>query len=213
MNNEDAVSTQCDLVIYDRNYTPLFTDDLSQRFFPVETCIGIGEVKSVLSKKDLKRALNKLAKNKMLRDKQDEKGASIVQKSHVNEYGSGHGYDQLFSFLICEKLDFNTDNILQELDSFYEEGLPPKFKHNVILSLEDGLFTYYMKVNEKSMTVQYPVMFKNQYKNIHIQDKDVFVPFKSFLSYLYNSVQSATILVPDLVNYMGGCENQILSFE
>ena len=60
INSNDNVSSQCDIVIFDSNHTPLFESGKKQRFFPIETVVAIGEVKSTLSKKEFKIALNKL---------------------------------------------------------------------------------------------------------------------------------------------------------
>ena len=65
---KDNVSTQCDIIIYYKNVTPLIESSELQKFFPIETVIGVGEVKSTLSKKQFKEALNKLADVKMLRE-------------------------------------------------------------------------------------------------------------------------------------------------
>lgn len=63
----NKISTQCDIIIYDRENTPLIQNGDKQRFFPVETVVGLEEVKSILSKNDFKKAINKLVKNKALR--------------------------------------------------------------------------------------------------------------------------------------------------
>lgn len=46
VNASGKVSTQCDLIIYDKNEMPTLESDYGQRFFPVEAVIGVGEVKS-----------------------------------------------------------------------------------------------------------------------------------------------------------------------
>lgn len=56
----EGISTQCDIVIYDKISTPFFEDG-SAKFFPMETVVAIGEVKSDLNKTELATALNKLA--------------------------------------------------------------------------------------------------------------------------------------------------------
>ena len=55
INSYDEISTQCDIVIYDLNNTPLIQDSSNNRFFPVESVIGIGEIKSKLTIKKLRR--------------------------------------------------------------------------------------------------------------------------------------------------------------
>ena len=46
LNSINEVSTQCDIVIYDKNVTPLIRSNELQRFYPVETVCSVGEIKS-----------------------------------------------------------------------------------------------------------------------------------------------------------------------
>lgn len=63
ITSKDTVSTQCDIVIYDNNTIPLIQDN-SVKFFPVETVVGIGEIKSSLNKTQFKETLQKWQKTK-----------------------------------------------------------------------------------------------------------------------------------------------------
>jgi hypothetical protein len=212
VNNNNEISTQCDLVVYDKLYTPLINDDINQRFFPVETCVAIGEVKSVLDKGQFIAALNKLSKVKTLRDHIKEPGV-IRSKFNVEYNPNVNHYDQLISFIICEKLSFNLDNIENEINGFYESTILSRHKHNLILSIEDGLFTYYSEQENNTVTIQYPELNGNLMKNLRILDDDLYTPYKLFMSYMYNSITSTTVLLPDMLQYMGSCDNQILKFE
>ena len=51
INAKDECSKQCDIIIFDKESTPIIKDD-RHRFFPVEGVVGIGEIKSTLSKSD-----------------------------------------------------------------------------------------------------------------------------------------------------------------
>lgn len=136
INDDDKVSTQSDIIIFDSNSTPLIENSERQRFFPVETIAAIGEVKSNLTKSALKEALNKLAKNKQLREK--IKSPSKIKRDHEGGFDpKNYSYDSLFSFLICNKLDFDISNICNEINGFYDQEIQPWHKHNLILSIED----------------------------------------------------------------------------
>ena len=54
----NEVSTECDIIIYDRQNTPLIEDSQKNTFFPVETVCGIVEVKSDLCEVDFRKALS-----------------------------------------------------------------------------------------------------------------------------------------------------------
>src|ERR1700748_1622761 len=48
INDVGDISTQCDIIVYDKNATPLIENTERQRFYPVETVSSIGEIKSDL---------------------------------------------------------------------------------------------------------------------------------------------------------------------
>lgn len=212
VNNSKEISTQCDIVIFDKDCTPLITDYNNNQFYTVETVAAIGEVKSILSKQDFKTAINKLAKCKKIRE--NIKEPSIFRQKQKLEYNpKNNHYDNIISFLICEKLDFDTSSLLGELSSLYESDIEPVYRHNMILSFNDGLYTYYHKESEKSTTIQYPVLRDFKLKNFHVSDTDKYIPFKLFSSYLFFSLLSVTILFPDLIQYLGSFDSQILKYE
>ncbi|WML34446.1 DUF6602 domain-containing protein [Clostridium sp. OS1-26] len=140
LNPQDEVSTQIDILIYDFNNTPLIEIDENTKFFPTETVIGIGEIKSTLDKNALFEALIKLAKNKAIRKIQNP--CRLVSKT-TGELNYNNPYELPFSFLICESIKNFNSNIIDEIESFYEKnGIESCFKHNAILSINDGLFIY-----------------------------------------------------------------------
>jgi hypothetical protein len=126
---KDEVSTQCDIVIYNSSELPFLNDGISQ-FYPIESVLAIGEVKSDLDKKRFKEALVKLARNKMLQD--SRLGTEKKRKYSFKEN------DYLNTFLVCRKLTFNFDF---NFDEIYGD-IPCKYWHNCILSIEEGLLAY-----------------------------------------------------------------------
>lgn len=130
INSDDKVSTQCDVLVHKYNSKPLI-DGSYAKFFPVEDIVAICEIKSNLNKSNFKDALRKLASNKMLGDSR-----KIVKHRPEVEVGN---YYPIPSFLICNKLNFNLNEI-NFLDIY--EGIPKAYWHNCILSLEDAVITY-----------------------------------------------------------------------
>ena len=120
---DNIISTQCDIVIFDSTHTPLFESGKKQRFFPIETVAAIGEVKSNLTKLQLKDALNKLARIKaMRRDTFEANIVSRVSKEQFQDYK--HPYDQIFSFLICNSLNFsNCKDLVAEFKTLYDSDI------------------------------------------------------------------------------------------
>ena len=44
-----SISTQCDLIIYDASNSKFLQDESQQRFFPIESVVAVGEIKSILN--------------------------------------------------------------------------------------------------------------------------------------------------------------------
>ena len=133
---KDNHSTQCDVVVFNKENTPFITDN-KQRFFPIESVISLIEVKSVLSKSDFKTALIKLSNIKKLR----EDISNTPSLRNGESFNTNNELNHFFTILICEKLDF----IINDLDMLFNEiyiGIDRKYWHNIILSLDDGVITY-----------------------------------------------------------------------
>ncbi|MDO9325470.1 MAG: hypothetical protein Q7T80_10995 [Methanoregula sp.] len=197
INTHNEISTQCDVIIYDPQNTPLIQDNALQTFYPVETIVSIGEIKSKLSKTKFIEALRKLAKIKEMREKIKNPAILFSDPSRVYNPKNYH-YDQIFTFLICEKLDFDYKKIVDEFDSIYE-GIALTNRHNLILSIEDGLICYYDGI--KSM--MYPMHRGKQLKNRIIISDAKIQYFKMFASYFFIGTSGTTILYPDISDYMG----------
>jgi hypothetical protein len=120
INSDEERGTQCDVIIYEENIAP-FIDDGITNFFPIEIVKSFGEVKSSLSKADLKDALIKLANNKML-----------FKNSNTP-----------FTFLVCKSIERSAWLDPNELIKMYG-SIERKYWHNLILSIDDGIFTYYI---------------------------------------------------------------------
>ena len=212
-SSKDDISTQCDIIISHKSYSPLIKDSDNTQFFPIEPVVGIGEVKSVLSKENLKEALNKLAKSKKLKELCIQKESSIVKQRYKMEYDPAKNqYDLPVTFLICEKFDFNIANLHNELNQLYLKDILPRHKHNFLLSIKDGLFTYYDRNSSYSTTIQYPVLNGNILKNLLIKESNN-ISIKLFASFLAFSIQNATVFEPYLVDYLSDFDGQILNFE
>jgi hypothetical protein len=193
VNNE--VSTQCDLIIYDGFHTPLIQTKEFQRFFPVETVCAVGEVKSKLNFNQLNEALIKLSKVKLLAEYC--KSTTAIYKSNNSKYSpQTNPRDQIITFLICQKLDFN----IERLSQLYDSNIEHRLKHNMILSLDDGLVLY--KLGENGMHV-FPIMEKKILETrIYPKEHGKYDYFKVFANYLFEATTFATILYPEFSDYM-----------
>jgi hypothetical protein len=88
---------------------------------------------------------------------------------------------------------------LNEITSIYDDSIKYRHKHNIILSIEDGIILYEI---EKRMHI-YPVINNNvlldaQYSKSHSD----YEYFKIFAHYLFEATTHTTILYPEFSDYM-----------
>ena len=197
------VSTQCDIVIFDSRMTPLYQEGDRQRFYPVESVFCIGEVKSTLSKQELADALNKLAAVKAL-------GERIVHPAIPGRNQNApfdpvnHPYDLFPSILICQKLDFALANIENEIDGLYDSSIQHRHKHNMILSIEDGLLSYFdMTDTNLPYSRLRGVDLKHRFT---YPDTNKYVHMKLFGSYMFMLTANKTLLYPEFSDYIGNID-------
>lgn len=215
ITSKDDVSTQCDIIIYDCNESPIVEDNLAQ-FFLVETVAAIGEVKSKLSKSQMKEALLKLAKNKALGER--VRGGKPLKLDSTKTYSpltqSSH---QISTFLICNKFDFKIESL--NFNSIYRDT-PFHLRHDFILSLHDGIIVYEAnhskfpidKQNDlksmgfdisKNSIENHPIKFgeKLDMKFYEIQDDHPLDPVKFFLNFIYQVSRNKKFATTSLEDY------------
>ncbi len=199
INTANKVSTQCDIVVYDSSVTPLIQAGDRQRFFPVETVCAVGEVKSKLDRAGLKEALNKLARTKKLAEY--VKNPSVIRREAEGQYmPSTYARDQIVTFLICQKIE----GVLPNPRSLYDVEVEDRHRHNMILSIEDGLFLYGLNgMPPYDGMHAYPVMggsvLPDSVMRAETHGDDA---FRVFAHYLFQSVTHTTVLFPEMSDYM-----------
>jgi len=141
INSFDDISTQCDIIIYDAQNTPLLENNQRQRFFPVETIVAVGEIKSGMAPVDrteLKTIVNKLAKIRQMKKLQGTP-RSVNNSSHT--FSERHPSDSITTFLICNDIT-KKEEIAKEMSELYDS----KYNYNDYLSfalfLSSGLLSH-----------------------------------------------------------------------
>lgn len=196
INSDNKISKQCDIIIYDRDNTPQIQNMNEQLFFPIETVAVVGEVKSDINGvAKLNTHLEKLSEVKKLREgvKFPKPYFRIFQEKYNPALNP---FDNVFTFIICNKLNMNlTQNPIN-----YECEL--RHKHNLVLSLQDGLLTYGPK-NEPS-NVPFPFGRDEIYYERFIKDDGEELPahIGIFLSSLHTALISITLLEIDMALYL-----------
>lgn len=200
INDIGEISTQIDIIIYDKSNTPLIQNNEMQRFFPVETVVGIVEVKSDLNKIQFKEALNKLSKNKILKEKMSN--PSIIKRDNPGSFSpENYIYDNIFSILICNKLNFDLSNIANEIDDFYDPEILTRQKHNLIISLENGIIAYF---DENGKTLMHPLFWGKKLKNRFIKPPTTNpnLHLKVAGSYIFMGTVGGSVYYPEITDYL-----------
>ncbi|EPE2694730.1 DUF6602 domain-containing protein [Vibrio alginolyticus] len=131
VNDEGKVSTQCDLIIYDKNEMPILESDYGQRFFPVEAVVGVGEVKSKITcVSDLNKYLEKLSSVACLKNEIYE-AVKVNDLSH--KFSPVNPKDGIFTFIVCAEFAFNLS-----IDKIVETHALMN-RVNCVLSVKDGI--------------------------------------------------------------------------
>lgn len=226
INSNGNNSTQCDIIIYDKTVTPLIKDENNNKFFPVESVVAVGEVKSTLDLSKLKESLTKLAKVKSFRDSLYLPSFiySLRNKVLPDEYKpETDEFDQIITFIICEKFNFSIDKTpLTDIVCCYNESKPKRpfcHRHNMVLSLDNGLLTYvtdqgviypfpsklidYIELDEKGNIYKQTVKPKLlNYRFIRPMKDDSIEHIRHFTSILHTALVSVSVLFPDLGKYI-----------
>jgi hypothetical protein len=138
-----------------------------------------------------------------------ELSKSFVLKSDNNEFNPIDNHtDQLVTFLICQKLNFKLDELVDEISSFYD-GTIAQERHNLVLSIEDGLLLYSSNGN----TIPYPNVDGEPLKNRFISSNADEIHFKIFCSNLFLLTSSSTILFPEIAEYIGSGSAPVTHFD
>ena len=198
ITNLGDVSSQCDVIIFDRSKTPSIVTESHQRFFPVESVVAVGEVKSnVGSGSSLIGFLSKLAKIKALRERITNPSP---YRSHENRSYEPHRhpFDQMFTFLICNKFAFDPKSIKLE----YDKQTPVRFRHNLVLSITDGLYCYGTIGGPPNIPYPNTADTEHLIQWISAGNDELPSHIGIFLSYLYNALNVVTLLEPDMALYL-----------
>ena len=210
VNALGETSGQIDLVIYDPSLTPPLESKNRQRFFPVETVITAGEVKSDVDKGQFKDGLIRLAKVKEMRSNLPNEASAAVRWHELarHEYDpEGIPFDQVFTFLICNRIKFSLRhdlNFPSILDEIYE-SVAYEHRHSSVLSIEDGLLHYIFEFPEGEFAdCAFPVQpirkIPNRNKWVHGHNDD-YAHFKFFSTGLFLHAVHCTVGYVNLLEY------------
>ena len=129
INKHDEISSQCDIIIYDKNKMPSVSTG-KNKIFLAEAVSGVVEVKSSITSTELKEALHKLSKIKKYKHQQ------VRNVPHTP-------LSDMFSAVVMYDYKSSIDNLTTFIDELvYDSSTNPRNKHNVIIDLKNGIIGY-----------------------------------------------------------------------
>ena len=193
------ISHQCDIIIYHKTYTPYFHTPEGQRFFPIESVIAVGEVKSKVTGIILDDALTKLCNIKKMRDNISHASIAFCRPSQERKFNTTlHLRDQVITFLLCDEFDCSNDIVVERMKKNYNGSLP-RHRVNLLTSIHNGTCLY--KDSNKKQWM-YPIDKDGKELPLQLVLPDNVSHIAVFVRYLILLIEDTTVLYPELTEHL-----------
>ncbi len=217
---DGSVSHQCDVIVYSPHYAPVLRLSEEQRFFPIESVVAVGEIKSVINGDVLRDAVGKLVRVKEMRLSLSVIEIDDPQVARATGGGAfdpeWNPWDQVGTFIIGERTAVSQETVTAIVREA-TRGRSPSLRVNLIASIEDYC-TFYRSAPREGYHFDpahdawdnppmYPVE-KNTARARLLQFAPPLEPgalnhLKDLLRYLLVLINDVPILYPDLQRYFG----------
>ena len=203
IGQNDEVSHQCDLIIYHKEFTPYFHTPEEQRFFPVESVIAVGEIKSKIDGVTLDDALSKLARVKMMRESVIDSPIARCRPHESRVYSpSIYLRDQLVTFLIGDEFVCGNNVLSERIKKPWEASLP-RHRVNLVATINSGTCAYKDNNDKPWMYPTDPSGAELPVRLITSQPGK-YGHLALFLRYLMLLIEDSTVLYPELTKHLSG---------
>lgn len=144
----------------------------------------------------------------------------LLKKKRLYEFNPSVNHtDHIMSFLICYEITLeDKKSLMNKIKEAYDENdIPIEDRHNMILSIKDGLFLYYDSQDKEDENIfhwAYPKMKGHvalQQRFIPKQKKDEHYHFKVFCQQLFTGLADTTILHPEPAGYYNNLKKEEVS--
>lgn len=129
-------SKQIDLIIYNKNSSIIFETSQSTNIFPIESVLGIIEVKSKLSRKKLLEGLENIKSLKQIYSPQ------LIQRNYGGVMKLGYYNTPPFGVIFAYSLEKNSLNSLEQNLREWCQKNPPDVWPNLICILNEGIIKF-----------------------------------------------------------------------
>ena len=134
IDNENNISRQTDVIIYDALSSPIYRHSEKTQIIPFDTVVAVIEVKSCLNKNEIKDAFEKIVSCKKLKKRPLSQLDQRPTGSRLTTIGT---FGIIFGFDSDTKLETLAENI-KEFNKDYESKLWP----DMVIVLDKGVINY-----------------------------------------------------------------------
>ncbi len=208
-HNNNDMSTQCDIIIYHKDYTPNFQTSEDQRFFPIESVIAVGEIKSEITSNVLESAINKLAHVKEMRLKM-RNSVPAKQREKRKFDPSNDIRQQIVTFILGNSIKCKKQTIEEKLDlSIKNKNY--SLKTNLIAGVNDFCVAYILDnkywnypvdVDLTPLSTAFIKSNKKKYSHLIV-----------FIKHLIALIEDATVFYPELVYHFNSSLHDVICDE
>ena len=158
---ENRTSRQSDIIVFEKEICPVFSlnDTPETTYFPCESVIAVGEVKSTLGTSELLDSFSKIESVKKLRRFWKDNSCFRSYCSRTVLLGTSEEKynqfekpnDQIYGFIICERIGLSLDTFLSKCKEEINRR-PSHTVPNMVVSLHDGILVYMDSKNRRTCT-------------------------------------------------------------
>lgn len=184
----DTQSKQVDIIIHDKYTTPCLIDMDSTKVIPIESVYAVIEVKSVLTKEELRKSIKNINSVKILQ-KNTVTGISYPTAGLIFAYDSDSSFNTIYKNLVELSQEFEPENRVSCVCILNKGIIIPVDKYGLNkVSLLPGLETLYALINN---------------------EEDALLLFYLILMQLLTQIQ---VFPPDMVKYAQSSKMLDISF-
>ncbi|MBQ9396976.1 MAG: hypothetical protein IJU08_00595 [Bacteroidales bacterium] len=198
-------SRQCDIILYEENFALRVSPNLDTEntYYNCESVIAVGEVKSIVTRKELEDSLDKLSIIKGLQRKDDGNSLRnyLSSQAIMETFEESRPYEpkadakkQIFTFLLCQSFNMTTEMIVSVLKERCSEDW--QYPNRMIST--EGAYYGYLRLGNP---IQILCGRKDATSLFNFVDN--FMSFNYFILELLSFISNANTVALDYSPYLG----------
>ena len=212
IDRDGKISKQIDIIIYDQLISTSFPILGELKYFPCETVVAIGEVKSTMKgRRELKDALSKIKSVQQLNRFSDYTNTEIALPGAQGfskvpfENGIPPTNFRILSFIFTSE-GLSSETMVDELSKYFKEE-PSQYWPNLIVNFNQYLISYVKSGPERPVLQSFPDNTSQIYET-KPEEKDKIL--MQFVSLLLDFLSYARVVRPMILDYFKMTNSQTI---